>query len=86
MVAHWAGSTHDSRIFYESDLYDRFENNEFNGALLGDSGYPLKQYLITPVRAPQGPAERRFNDAHIRTRVKVNPIIKLKLASCVHTQ
>uniref|UniRef100_A0A1Y1M783 DDE Tnp4 domain-containing protein n=1 Tax=Photinus pyralis TaxID=7054 RepID=A0A1Y1M783_PHOPY len=47
----------------------RLENNEFDhGIILGDGGYPLRQYLITPLADPQTEAERLFNEAQIRTR------------------
>ncbi|KAB0804174.1 hypothetical protein PPYR_01144 [Photinus pyralis] len=38
------------------------------GDLTGDGGYPLRQYLITPLADPQTEAERLFNEAQIRTR------------------
>ena len=41
------------------------------GVLVGDSGYPLRPYLITPLLHPQTRAERRFNRAHCRSRVVV---------------
>lgn len=36
---------------------------------IGDSGYALKSWLITPLRSnPNDPREQRFNVAHKRTR------------------
>ena len=49
LVARWAGSVHDSRIFHESRLKQRYLNGELHGWLLGDSGYPCLPFLMTPV-------------------------------------
>lgn len=68
IVARWRGSTHDSRIFNESSLKTRFEDGEFRGRLLGDSGYKLESYLFTPVLRPQNRSEEKYNEAHIATR------------------
>jgi hypothetical protein len=38
------------------------------GYLLGDSGYALKSYLMTPVLSPSSRAEQVFNDRHIAGR------------------
>ncbi|KAJ8720937.1 hypothetical protein PYW08_006402 [Mythimna loreyi] len=68
IVAHWRGSTHDSRIFNECRLKQRFEQAEFKGRLLGDSGYACTPYLFTPVLHPTTEKEELYNRAHIRTR------------------
>ncbi|XP_064649983.1 putative nuclease HARBI1 [Lineus longissimus] len=71
VVARWPGSTHDSRVFDNSLICNRFENNELSGLLLGDKGYPCRPFLMTPFRNPVGQAENRYNQAHVRTRSTV---------------
>ncbi|XP_071652349.1 putative nuclease HARBI1 isoform X1 [Temnothorax longispinosus] len=69
IVARWQGSVHDSTIFNNSRLRANFENAAYgNGFLLGDSAYPSKRYLLTPLITPQTAAERLYNESHIRTR------------------
>ncbi|XP_045456074.1 putative nuclease HARBI1 [Melitaea cinxia] len=68
IVARWRGSTHDSRIFNESSLKERFETGSFRGRLLGDSGYKLEPYLFTPILRPRNRSEEKYNEAHIATR------------------
>lgn len=68
IVTRWRGSVHDSRIFRESRVKQRFEAGAFSGILLGDSGYPCTPYLFTPVLNPSTPQEERYNSAHISTR------------------
>lgn len=69
VVARWQGSAHDSTIFNNSCLRANFENAAYgNGFLLGDSAYPSKRYLLTPLITPQTAAERLYNESHIRTR------------------
>ncbi|KAJ4938380.1 hypothetical protein JOQ06_003000 [Pogonophryne albipinna] len=68
LVARWPGSTHDARILRESALQWEFEAGRVNGLLLGDSGYPLKRWLMTPVIAERTAQERRYNDKHTQTR------------------
>lgn len=68
IVAHWRGCTHDARIFRESRIKQRFENREFSGRLLGDSGYGLTNYLFTPIQNPHTAKGESYNRAHILTR------------------
>ncbi|XP_031327365.1 putative nuclease HARBI1 [Photinus pyralis] len=69
IVCRWPGASHDSHIFRNSTIRMKFENNEMeNSILLGDSGYPLCHYLITPINNPTNPAEHYFNECQIGTR------------------
>lgn len=69
IVVRWPGSSHDATIFEHSNLRRRLEQNEFpSGLLLGDGGYPVRNYLLTPLLNPNTPAEQCYNDTHIRTR------------------
>lgn len=69
IVCRWPGSTHDSTIFNNSRIKARMENREFeNSILVGDSGYGIKNYLLTPLRNPVTRAEQLYNESQIRTR------------------
>jgi hypothetical protein len=70
IVARWPGSAHDSNIFRNSSIMRKFESGQM-GSNVGDSGYPIKRYLITPLGTPVLPAEQLFNESQIRTR---NPV------------
>ncbi|XP_017472838.1 PREDICTED: putative nuclease HARBI1 [Rhagoletis zephyria] len=71
--ARYAGSTHDSFVWYSSSLKRYLENTyqrgDQNSAYLGDSGYPLHEYLLTPFRnALPGTIEATFNKKHSKAR------------------
>lgn len=69
IVARWPGSTHDSHIFRQSRLKSRFEDGEFQqGLLLGDGGYKLETYLMTPIRNPRNDKECNYNRVQILVR------------------
>lgn len=66
-VTRWPGSIHDSRILQNSQLCLAFEQGVIDGVMLGDSGYPLKPWLLTPFLNPTTPAQRNYNAAHCST-------------------
>ncbi|XP_026686022.1 putative nuclease HARBI1 [Diaphorina citri] len=71
--ASWPGSCHDSRVLRNSAIYQRFEIENWRpfpqALILGDSAYPLKEWLIPPLnRNPDDPIEQALNMAHKRTR------------------
>lgn len=69
IVARWPGSVHDSTIFNDSHVRAHYEMGTINeGILLGDSGYPLRRYLLTPYLHPETRGQRNYNASHIRTR------------------
>lgn len=85
IVARWPGSVHDSRIFSNSYVNIMYEQKKLPGHLLGDGGYPLLEYLFTPVRNPQNRKEERYNKAQITTRntvERLNGIYKRRF-SCL---
>lgn len=68
-ICRWHGSAHDQTILNHSVIKTRFEQGEFgNGLLLGDSGYAVKNYLLTPLRNPLTIQERKYNKNHIKLR------------------
>lgn len=72
IVCRWPGSAHDSTIFRNSRLRHNFESGIYSdGLLVGDAGYAINNYLITPLRTVRLSAENLFNEVQIRTR---NPI------------
>ena len=76
-VAQWPGSVHDARILRESTLFEIFEGNHrpFDGKLLGDSGYMLRDWLFTPIVNPATPAEISYNDHHSSARAIIERTI-----------
>nr|CAD7434734.1 unnamed protein product [Timema monikensis] len=73
--ARYPGATHDSFIFANSNLRRALQevhrrNNNGSMWLLGDSGYPLEPWLLTPIEGNIVPnsKEENFNLAHRKTR------------------
>ena len=72
IVSSWPGSTHDAFIWSNCELNRKLQRGAANdGFLLGDKAYPLRPWLLTPVRRPQTNSERRFNCHHQRARQKI---------------
>ncbi|XP_060580385.1 putative nuclease HARBI1 [Ruditapes philippinarum] len=70
VVSRWPGSQHDAAIFNACGLKTHLEQSN-NGLLLGDSGHPLRRYLLTPKVNPTTPQEEAFNKHHSRGRMVV---------------
>ncbi|XP_067633817.1 putative nuclease HARBI1 [Eurosta solidaginis] len=68
-----AGACHDPLIWNTSELRVSMEQNYLLGTrnvwLLGDAGYPLEPWLLTPHRsAEEDSTESKFNEVHARGR------------------
>ena len=57
----WPGSTHDSRMFENSRIKQRLMDSQLDGIIIGDAGYPLLPYLLTPLSNPTPGAQSRYN-------------------------
>uniref|UniRef100_UPI00398E38AC putative nuclease HARBI1 n=1 Tax=Pristiophorus japonicus TaxID=55135 RepID=UPI00398E38AC len=67
--ARYPGSSHDSFILSQTNVPTLFTRpNQDCGWLLGDKGYPLSTWLLTPLRNSRTAAEHSYNDAHSGTR------------------
>ncbi|XP_060847995.1 putative nuclease HARBI1 [Rhopalosiphum padi] len=87
------GSTHDAHIWKNSnvlpllqDLYAKGFNNIY---LLGDSGYPLRPWLLTPISNPTNEAEEYFNKQQMSARSKIercNGVLKGRFRCLIKDQ
>ena len=68
-IAKWPGSTHDAFMWEQSQICQGFRDGILtDGWLLGDSGYPLQPWLLTPVTNPATAAERHYNTSFKQVR------------------
>ena len=89
-VAKWPGSVHDARILRESPLFEAFEssNKPLSGYILGDSGYMLRDWLMTPISAVRSAKDEAYNKALCGTRCTVERCIGVlkRRWHCLHTE
>ncbi|XP_018801289.1 PREDICTED: putative nuclease HARBI1 [Bactrocera latifrons] len=84
----YGGAAHDSFVWKHSDqrrvLEERFQHNRNeNSWLLGDSGYPLEPWCITPYRnASNDASEAMFNEIHSKARCIVERTIGILKGRC----
>ena len=64
----YPGSAHDSYIWNNCGLCTLFENGDIDGWLLGDSAYPLRPWMMTPILIAATDAEERYNVSQMRAR------------------
>ena len=68
--ANWPGSVYDSRIWKNSDLRALMANSGTDALLLGDEGYGIAPWLMTPYKEPlNAPQERLYNNCLKRERL-----------------
>jgi len=89
IVAKYPGSAHDSFIWRNSAVYRYLEQHaaEHQRWLLGDSGYPLSSFLLTPIPTPTIQAETTYNKKHSQTRNTVERsfgLLKMRFR-CLHS-
>ena len=69
IVARGFGSAHDMTVFSNCERKASFETGEIqSGHLLGDNGYAVKPYLLTPLQNPTTRPQQRYNISQISTR------------------
>lgn len=72
--ANFPGSSHDAFIWKNSAVYEAMRNDHYIGGnrntwLIGDSGYPLEPWLLTPIHNPlPGSPEERYNKSLCKAR------------------
>ncbi|CAI6352599.1 unnamed protein product [Macrosiphum euphorbiae] len=79
------GSTHDIHVWNNSSvlpiLQELYRRNYNDFYLLGDSGYPLRQWLLTPISNPSTEAEEYYNKRQMSTRSVIercNGVLKVR--------
>ncbi|XP_015776924.1 PREDICTED: putative nuclease HARBI1 [Acropora digitifera] len=84
IVARWPGSTHDSRIFENSNIAVKLRDGALDGILLGDAGYACRAYLS--ILNPNNAGEVRYNNAHRRSRCVIEKCFGLlkQRFPCLH--
>jgi hypothetical protein len=71
IYAAWPGSCHDSFILQQSAIYHEFENGQHIGVILGDGGYPCRNWILTPYRNANSTKKVNYNNSHAVTRARI---------------
>lgn len=86
-VVKWPGSTHDAFVWANCRLARKFEGGDFGESwLIGDSGYPLRPWLLVPYLNVAGRAEERYNARHKTARNTIERafgLLKMRFR-CLH--
>ncbi|XP_078097950.1 uncharacterized protein LOC144511457 isoform X2 [Mustelus asterias] len=78
VCARFPGSTNNAYILQNSQVPNLFQlQPQLEGWILGGRSYPLRTWLLTPVRRPCTKAERRYNSSHSSTRTAIRQTIGL---------
>ncbi|RUS84009.1 hypothetical protein EGW08_008231 [Elysia chlorotica] len=89
-VCNMPGSVHDARILRESALFEAFERPQkpIDGIILGDSGYMIREWLLTPFPHVQTAPQEQYNYAHSATRTTIERCIGVlkRRFHCLHTE
>ncbi|XP_032690392.1 uncharacterized protein LOC116853424 [Odontomachus brunneus] len=65
------GSTHDSRVFRSSSLFNHLQKQQ-EADERGDAAYPLKPFLLKPfMNAPAGSPEAKYTEHIVKARSAV---------------
>ncbi|XP_017493547.1 PREDICTED: putative nuclease HARBI1 isoform X2 [Rhagoletis zephyria] len=69
----YPGASHDSFVWNVSNarqyFLQEYENGDRSSRLLGDSGYGIEPFMLTPYRDPQYASQQyKFNNAHSSAR------------------
>lgn len=72
--AQWPGSVQDSRIWRQSIIQETLRQYDGTYCLIGDSGYGISPWLMTPFKPPQNDLERHYNLIHAQDRVIIERV------------
>ena len=85
-VARWPESTHDSRIFENSDIAAKLRDGVLDAFFWVTVATACRAYLLTPILKPKNAGEVRYNTAHRRTRCVIERCFGLlkRRFPCLH--
>ena len=74
-VFKWPGSVADAAIWNQSVAKTILERDASGSVLIGDSGYPLRSYLMTPIMDPLTREEVKYQKSILKTRCSIERTI-----------